>query len=331
MKTLTIGKLRGLQQIASPDGIFTMCAMDHRGSLRQLMGGEKEASYEEMVERKLELCSQLAPHASAVLLDPTFGAAQCIGRGVLPKSTGLVVSIEASGYGGGSEFRLTELLDGWDAGKIKRMGASAAKLLVYYRPDLIELAAKLLDMIDAIGLECKSHDLTFVVEPLSYPVGEEVRNPAHFAKVKEQLVPKTARQITESPIDVLKTEFPTDLRYNKDKAEAAELCRQLDKASAVPWVVLSAAVDFEAFCQQVEIACQSGASGFLAGRAIWQEAMRIDKAKERTKFLATVGADRLKKLNETAAKYATPWYKKLGLTSGELAPTSESWYQEYEK
>ncbi len=329
MKTLTIGKLRGLQQIATPDGIFTMCAMDHRGSLRQLMGEGKEASYEEMVERKLELCSQLAPHASAVLLDPTFGAAQCIGHGVLPKSTGLVVSIEASGYGGGSEFRLTELLDGWDAGKIKRMGASAAKLLVYYRPDLIELAAKLLDMVDAIGLECKSHDLTFVVEPLIYPIGEEVRNPAHFAVVKEQLMLKTARQITESPIDVLKTEFPTDLRYNKDKAKATELCRQLDKASTVPWVVLSAGVDFELFCQQVEIACQGGASGFLAGRAIWQEAMHIDKAKERTKFLATVGADRLKKLHEITAKHATPWYKKLGLTSDKLAPTSESWYQEY--
>ena len=105
--------------------------------------------------------------------------------------------------------------------------------------------------------------------------------------------------------------------------------RQLDKASAVPWVVLSAAVDFELFCQQVEIACQGGASGFLAGRAIWQEAISIDKAKERIKFLATVGADRLKKLNEIAAKYATSWYKKLGLTGGELAPTAEGWYQEY--
>ena len=329
MKTLTIGKLRGLQQIATPDGILAMCAMDHRDSLRRIMGEGQELNYDEMVERKLELCSNLAPHASAVLLDPTFGAAQCIARGVLPKSTGLVVSIEASGYGGMSELRFTELLDGWNAGKIKRMGASAAKLLVYYRPDLIELAAKLLDMVDAIGLECKNHDLPLVVEPLSYPVGEEVRNPAHFAKVKEQLVLKTARQITESPIDVLKTEFPTDLRYNKDKAKAAELCRQLDEASTVPWVVLSAAVDFETFCQQVEIACQCGASGFLAGRAIWQDAMRIDKAKERTRFLAATGADRLKKLSEIAGKYAIPWYKKLGLTGGELAPTSENWYQEY--
>ena len=329
MKTLSIGKLRGLQQLTNPNGIFTMCAMDHRRSMQHPMGEGTELDYGEMVERKLELCSQLAPHASAVLLDPVFGAAQCIGHGVLPGSTGLMVSIEASGYGGTSEQRLTELLEDWDVAKIKRMGASAAKLLVYYRPDLIELANKLMDMIEMIGLECKQHDLPFVVEPLSYPMGEEVRNPAHFAKIKEQLVLKTARHITGLPIDVLKSQFPGDLRYNKDRANLTDLCRQLDAASAVPWVVLSAAVDFETFCQHVEIACQGGASGFLAGRAIWQEAMHIDKAKERIKFLATVGADRLKKLNEIAAKYATPWYKKLGLTSGELAPAAEGWYKKY--
>ncbi|GAH04995.1 unnamed protein product, partial [marine sediment metagenome] len=33
-----------------------------------------EVNYEEMVERKLELCSTLAKYASAVLLDPLFGA-----------------------------------------------------------------------------------------------------------------------------------------------------------------------------------------------------------------------------------------------------------------
>jgi tagatose 1,6-diphosphate aldolase len=326
MKKLTIGKLRGLQQIASPDGIFNMCAMDHRGSLRKLAG---ELSYDEMVKRKLELCSQLAPHASAVLLDPAFGAAQCLSYGALPKSTGLIVSLEASGYAGGSEYRYTELIEEWDVAKIKRMGASAAKLLVYYRPDLLELANKLMDMVEVVGLECQQHDLPFVVEPVGYPIAEEVRNPAHFAKVKEQLVLKTAGHIASLPIDVLKSEFPADLQYEKDKARLADLCRQLDAASPVPWVVLSAAVDFDTFCQQVEIACQAGASGFLAGRAIWQEAMPIAKAGERVKFLATVGADRLKKLSEIAARYATPWYKKLGLTSHKLATVTEEWYQEY--
>jgi tagatose 1,6-diphosphate aldolase len=330
MKILSIGKLRGLQQIATPNGIFTMCAMDHRSSLRRLIEEKtEEVDYEEMVQRKLELCANLAPHASAVLLDPVFGAAQCIGHSVLHKSTGLLVSIEASGYGGGREYRITELQDGWGVEKIKRMGASAAKLLVYYRPDLVELAMKLLNMVDMISQECIKYDLPFVVEPLSYPVGEEVTNPAQFAVIKERLVLRTARDITTLPVDVLKAEFPADLRYKKDKAELIDLCHQLDTSSQAPWVVLSAGVDFELFCQQVEIACQGGASGFLAGRAIWQEAMHIDEVKERTKFLATVSTDRLKRLNELAAKYATPWYKKLGLTSHELTQNLEGWYQEY--
>jgi tagatose 1,6-diphosphate aldolase len=331
MKRLSIGKIRGLQQLANPDGIFTICAMDHRGSLRSMIDEENpdEVNYEEMVERKLELCSSLAEHASAVLLDPIFGAARCISHGVLPNSTGLLVSLEASGYGGGKEYRLTELLDGWNVEKIKRMGASAAKLLVYYRPDLIELAGKLLDMVDMIALECIKYDLPFLVEPLSYPVGEEVNNPAQFAVVKEQLVLKTARDITALPIDVLKAEFPADLHYKKDKLELIDLCHQLDMSSQVPWVVLSAGVDFELFCQEVEIACQGGASGFLGGRAMWQEAMYIDDARERVHFLATVGVDRLNRLNEIASKYAVPWYKKLGLASHELAPTTGRWYQEY--
>lgn len=311
--------------MASPDGIFNMCAMDHRGSLRKLAG---ELDYDQMVERKLELCYNLAPHASAVLLDPVFGAASALSHGVLPKSTGLVVSVEASGYAGTSEQRLTQLLEGWNVEKIKRMGASAAKLLVHYRPDLIELANKLMDMIEGIGLECERHDLPFVVEPLSYPIGEETRNPAHFAKVKEQLVLKTAGHIAKLPIDVLKSEFPGELQY-QDKGKLTELCRQLDKASPVPWVVLSAGVDFEEFCQQVEIACQGGASGFLGGRAIWQEAMQMDKSQDRVKFLSTTGADRLKRLEDIATRYATPWYKKLGLNSHELAPIAEGWYQEY--
>ena len=100
-------------------------------------------------------------------------------------------------------------------------------------------------------------------------------------------------------------------------------------SSQVPWVVLSAGVDFELFYQEVEIACQAGASGFLGGRAIWQEAMYIDDAQERAKYLSTVGADRLNRLTEIANKYAVPWYKKLGLSSHELADALEGWYREY--
>lgn len=42
----------------------------------------------------------LAPHVSAVLLDPEYSAAQSIANRALPSRTGLVVAIEETGYGG---------------------------------------------------------------------------------------------------------------------------------------------------------------------------------------------------------------------------------------
>lgn len=331
MRKLSLGKIRGLQQIANPDGIFTICAMDHRDSMRTMIDEEhpEKVDYAEMVKHKLELCSALAPYASAVLLDPIYGAAQCISQRALPKSTGLLVSIEATGYGGGKENRITKLLEGWSVEKIKRMGASAVKILVYYRPDLKELAKRQLNTVSQVAEECIKYDIPYLVEPKSYPVGDEAKNKEKYASVLEEVVVKTAEEITALPIDVLKAEFPADIHYKKDKAELLELCRRLDAASRVPWVILSAGVDFELFCEQVEIACQAGASGFLGGRAIWQEAMPIDDTQKRARYLAIVAQDRMRRLTEIASRYAVPWYKKFGLSAHELASISESWYQEY--
>ena len=88
-------------------------------------------------------------------------------------------------------------------------------------------------------------------------------------------------------------------------------------------------MDFELFCRQVEIACKAGASGFLGGRAIWQEAMNIDNEQKRVGYLSTVAVDRLKKLIGIASRYGVPWYRKFGGSVGELAKISESWYKEY--
>jgi tagatose 1,6-diphosphate aldolase len=328
---ITVGKIRGLQQLASPDGIFTICAMDHRGSFLNMINREnpEKVRYEEIVGRKVELCSCLAGSSSAVLLDPIYGAAQCISQGALPSSTGLLVSIEATGYTGERDRRRTRLLDGWSVDKIKRMGASAVKILVYYRPDLGQLARDQLDTVDSVARQCIEHDVPFLVEPISYPVGSEIDNPGEFAARKGDLVIKTADDITGLPVDVLKAEFPAVPGTIRDKSELIALCRRLDETSRVPWVILSAGVDFEVFFQQVEIACQGGASGFLGGRAIWQEAMDIKDTRKRVKYLSTVSTDRMKKLTEIASKYAVPWYKKYGVTLEELAGITENWYQEY--
>jgi tagatose 1,6-diphosphate aldolase len=332
MTKLDIGKIRGLQQISTPEGIFIICAMDHRGSLKTMIEkGQLDdyVDYNEMVEHKLELCAALATHASAVLLDPNYGAAQCISGGVLPGHIGLLVSIEATGYESDPQGRITTLLNDWSVEKIKRMGASAVKILVYYRPDLTEVANRQLKTIQMVAEECLKYDIPFLVEPKTYLTKAEDAESSKFAARKPSLVIETASQITSLPIDVLKAEFPADLKYETDRSKLIKFCRQLDEASKVPWVILSAGVDYKSFRTEVEIACHAGASGFLGGRAIWQEAIHFADKKDRVKFLSTTVVDRLKELVEITTKHAVPWYRKLGIEPDKLAAIQENWYMSY--
>jgi tagatose 1,6-diphosphate aldolase len=329
MRTLSIGKLRGLQQLADPKGMLTMCAIDHRGALKRALNKDNPdaVGYREMVDFKLELCRAVTPFASAVLLDPEYGAGEAIASGVLPGHTGLLVSMEKTGYSGASTARVTELLPDWDARKAKRMGASAAKLLVYFRPDLKELASRQLELIAKLAEDCIAEDIPLLVEPVSYAVESPGARSMTFAQMKPELVVETARQITALPIDVLKAEFPADMAFEKDEDRLLELCRELDRASRLPWVILSAGVDFETFRKQVEVACKAGASGFLAGRALWQEGAGISSREERAKFFQNTAAPRLKELADLAAKYGRPWYHKMGSESGVFAPLTEGWYR----
>ncbi len=331
MNQLSIGKIRGLQQISTVDGILVICAMDHRESLRTMLDDQtpEAVSYQEMVKHKLELCQVLAPYASAVLLDPNFGAAQCVASSALLGQTGLLVSIEATGYMGGKEERITTIQKDWSVAKIKRSGASAVKILIYYRPDLTSAANKQLATVKKVAEECLKYDIPFLVEPKSYPVGKEKAEARQFALRKPDIVIETARQVTALPIEVLKAEFPADLKYERDEGRLLEICQQLNEASRVPWVILSAGVDYETFTREVEIACRAGASGFLGGRAIWQEAMYIGEALERIRYLETTVVDRLKRLTDIAGKFAKPWYHKLGLEPRNLANIPENWFQIY--
>ena len=325
MKKLSIGKVRGLQQLANEKGILTMCALDHRGSLKKMLGEKHtgSVSYQDMVDFKLDLCQVLAPHASAILLDPIYGAGQAISAGILPKGTGLLVSLEETGYSGEAEARTTELLPDWNVKKIRKMGATAAKLLLYYRPGS-SVTKRQLDTVKKLADDCIAEDIPFVVEPMSYPVGAMENDPRNFAGIKPRLVTETAKQITALPIDVLKAEFPCDLEYENDKGRTLDYCHQLDEASQVPWVILSAGVNFDLFYRQVEIACQAGASGFLAGRALWQEATGISSREERLRFLELTVVKRLENLTKLANAHGTPWYAKL-----EVSKVDETWYRAY--
>lgn len=331
MSNLTAGKIRGLQQIATDKGIFIMCAMDHRSGLIQMLkeAQKTEPDYNDIVQIKLDMCRAMSPYSSGVLLDPEYGAAQAIVTGALKGGTGLLVSVEATGYEKDPTGRITTLLKDWSVEKIKRMGASAVKILVYYRPDIKKLASRQLKTIAKVAADCIKYDIPFLVEPKTYRVEDEVTDSQEFSKRLPEMVIETARQISELPVDVLKAEFPADMKYEKDEANMAEHCRELDNASRVPWVILSAGVDYDMFKKQVSIACTAGASGFLGGRAIWQEGIDIVKRDKRNEFLRDVAAKRMQELAAIANRSARPWHAKLGLEAEALAEIGPDWYREY--
>ena len=328
---LSIGKRRGLQQIADDNGFLTICAIDHRGALQRAMNEKnpEAVAYQELVDFKLDLCRAIAPYVSAVLLDPVYGAAQAIAAGILPGHIGLLVSMEKTGYSGEKTARITELLPGWSVEKVRRMGASAVKLLVYFRPDLKEIASRQLALIANVADQCVKEDIPLLVEPVSYPIEEVGVSSPKFADIKPELVIETARQITALPIDVLKAEFPADMEFEQDEKKLLGLCQELDSASRLPWVLLSAGAGFETFRKQVEIACKAGASGFLAGRALWQEGVQIRSREERMDYFKSTAVPRLRELVEMVKKYGKPWYTKMGSEKGDFEAAAENWYQKY--
>src|SRR5512142_1820885 len=169
MKSISIGKLRGLQQISSNRGTFTALALDHRQNLRK--ANPAFVDDKELSQFKVDVASALARRATAVLLDPEVSAAQAIAQRALPNGVGLVVAVESTGYIGDATARHAQIIPGWSVEKAKRMGASAIKLLVYYHPDS-STASEIEDFTARVAEECQKHDLLLMLEPLSYALKE---------------------------------------------------------------------------------------------------------------------------------------------------------------
>ncbi len=328
-KQLTVGKYLGLKKIANERGLITITAMDHRGSLKRAInpGDPKAVTYEQMVAMKKKLASYLAPHSSALLVDPIYAAAQLIAEEIIPRNTGILVALETSGYTGSATARITTVLEGWSVEKIKRMGANAVKMLLYYNPEAGDVARRQEDLVLSVAGECQKYDIPFLLEPIAYPLDPNIdpKGP-EFAQKKPDLVIRSAEILTGMGIDILKAEFPTNPKY-ADEKEQFERCKELDQASKVPWTLLSAGVDYNTFYRQIEIAMEAGASGFLAGRAIWQEVPKLP-AEEQDRFLSTTSVMRLKNITNVANAYGRPWYKHPSFDDP-ICPVKEGWYKDY--
>lgn len=320
MKPITIGKLRGLQQISAKRGTITALALDHRQNLRK--ANPAFVDDRELSRFKIDVTSALAEGATAVLLDPEVSAAQAIAQRAIPNHIGLVVAVESTGYTGDATARQVQIIPGWSVEKAKRMGASAVKLLVYYHPDS-STAGEIEDFTGKIAEDCKKQDLVLMLEPLSYPLDE---NRKLTSDEKRYVVVETAKRLTPLDVDILKAEFPLDasssLSADMDESKWMDACKEISSASVAPWILLSAAVDYETFLRQVTVACQSGASGIAVGRAVWKEAVTM-RGEERMEFLQTTGRDRISRLTSLCHALAKPY------TDFYTAEAPFDWYKNY--
>ncbi|MEM7029820.1 MAG: tagatose 1,6-diphosphate aldolase, partial [Chloroflexota bacterium] len=320
IQQITPGRYRGLKttSLNKPD-VFGIIAFDQRGSYKEMM--PEGMSYEALVQVKIDIIGSLSTAASAILTDPNYGLSPAMH---MSGRSGLLMSLEKSGYSGDSTYRRMEMLEGWTPEKIRKMGVNAVKFMVYYNPQNKELSDELDAVIETVVADCHSWDLPVYLEPMSYSNDAHVsKDSAAFAEQRSDIVIETARRLSKTGADVLKMEFPLDIKYNDDQTAWQVTCKELSAASTVPWVLLSAGVDFDQFKPQVEIACEAGASGFLAGRAIWKEGATMTP-EDRQTFLNDVALPRLNLLIDIAQEKARPW-----TDFYEATATSETWFEAY--
>ncbi|HUP54087.1 MAG TPA: tagatose 1,6-diphosphate aldolase [Methylomirabilota bacterium] len=320
---LLLGTRRGLDATSSPRGTFAVLALDHRQNLRKELHSEDPTATttDEMIEFKRTVVRSLASIATGTLLDPEIGAAQCIADGSLPGGAGLIVALEATGYEGEAGARVSRLLPGWDVARAKRLGASAAKLLVYYHPEAPN-AADQERLVAGLADDCRAQDLALFVEPLSFGLD----GGALTGEDRRRVVIETARRMTALGGDVLKAEFPYDASVD-DPARWTDACAELDAASRLPWVLLSGGVDDATFEAQVGVACGAGASGVLVGRSVWAPAAALASA-DRATWLETEGAARLRRLAELVERAGHPWRERWVAATQPEAP-EPGWYTRY--
>ncbi|WP_246855268.1 hypothetical protein [Cellulomonas sp. Y8] len=286
-----------LDAIARPSGALAMVAMDQRESLRHMFdqAGAGRVDDERMVAFKLDVARALSPLASGFLIDREYGVERA--APLLPPSCGLILAADALEQEPGGPVEETGLDEVVVAPDSDLHGAVAVKLLVIWRRDArreqrVELARRFIEVAAARGV-------LSVLEPVVRATPEET---AAGTWDTEVAIAEAARELSALRPSLYKVQVP--LGGRAEPAELERACATLGEAVTGPWVVLSQGVDRDDFAGAVRAACRGGASGFLAGRALWSDVVgRPDVPAA----LAEVSVPRLERLVELVDAEARPW------------------------
>lgn len=289
---LAVSKRRALQSLSTPGHMFAILAVDHIGALSRVIRSQAPESVvpKELVEYKVRLVESLADLASGILIDPVLGLEPMIRDDALPGDTGLMVGLEDGDYA--SLDDKPRLFKGWNVERAARAGATAIKCSFFYDPfsDSEAAHAFVSELVDG----CDRFGLPLFAEPLAPDADQADRR---------SVVVETAKRIGALGVDILKLEFP--LVGSSDEHEWRDACLEVTEASPRPWTLLSGGENYETYAGQLRVACGAGASGFVAGRSVWN-----DLVEGGLPFQREVEQDarrRFKRLAEIARDSGTPW------------------------
>jgi sulfofructosephosphate aldolase len=287
-----------LDAIARPSGGLAMVAMDQRESLRTMFSdaGAGRVSDVRLVEFKLAVARALGPYASGFLIDRHYGLDN-VRAGLLPDSCGLILAVDELVQAAGEPVQDTALDEVAVAPEFDLSGVRAVKLLIIWRRDerrdaRVALAAQFITSAAQRGV-------LSILEPVVRATPGELADGSWDA---DGAIREAARELSPLRPSLYKAQVPCAGVGTPEQLRAA--CAALGEAIAGPWVVLSQGVAREKFYAAVQAACAGGASGFLAGRALWSD---VVGASDLDHALAEIAVPRLEALVELVDRVATPW------------------------
>ena len=308
---LTLGKVRRLQTAASPGGVFRILAIDHRGVLVKMMDrkGRGHVPAERVTQLKLDVVRRIGSLATAVILDPQYSVLQAIACGAQGGNVGLITSLD--GDRRPADFPASDdRLPAWSVKHAQRIGASGVKLYLSYHPDGGDRTLAQEELVRDVVRQCDEEAMPLFLEPVARSLDPDAPTDSlHFAGERRRIAVRTAERLGALGPDILKLQFPVDGRHESSETVWRAACAELNDASSVPWALLSAGDPFDRFKTQLQIACEAGCSGFMAGRAVWSEvATATDR--DRDNILENTLLPRMEELNRIANRFGRNWQEK---------------------
>lgn len=288
-----------LDLLARPSGTMAMIAMDQRESLRTMFAdaGRPGVGDEDLVSFKLDVARELGPKGSAFLIDRNLGLDEVRSQGLLPDGCSLILAADSLVQEPGGVVEETALDNVVAALDFDLRGVSAIKLLIIWRRD--ERRAERVDLARRFVEVARARGVLSVLEPVVRATEAEV---AAGVWDSSAAIREAARELSAVGPDLYKVQVPLQGRAPEDVLLAE--CRLLDDAIRTPWVVLSQGVAIDDFPAAVRAACTAGASGFLAGRALWSDVVGAPDVPAK---LREVSAPRLEALGRIVDECGRPW------------------------